>query len=236
MGSAPKTAIIDLKTLKVAFRRAENYGIILKSPVGAVQLPREDCSERSVFTQDEIQKLLNAAPSIDWQTLILLGFFLGARLRDCVQMKWENVYPDKGLISYVQRKTGKVVVVPMHFHLIEHIAFLTKTATDEYLCPSLAAKGPGGKHGLSESFKRIMRKAKIDTQTVKGKGSRNFSRRTFHSLRHSFNSELANAGVAEEIRMKLTGHSSRVINARYTHLELDALKRAISNVPTFKPG
>ena len=54
MGSAPKTAIIDLKTLKIAFRRAENYGIILKSPVGAVQLPREDCSERSVFTQDEI--------------------------------------------------------------------------------------------------------------------------------------------------------------------------------------
>jgi integrase len=129
-----------------------------------------------------------------------------------------------------------VVVVPMHFHLIEHIAYLTQTATEEYLCPSLAAKGPGGKHGLSESFKRIMRKAKIDTQTVKGKGTRNFSRRTFHSLRHSFNSELANAGVAEEIRMKLTGHSSRVMNARYTHLELDALRKAISNVPTFKPG
>ena len=87
---------------------------------------------------------------------------------------------------------------------------------------------------LSETFKRIMRKAKIDTQTVKGKGTRNFSRRTFHSLRHSFNSELANAGVAEEIRMKLTGHSSRAMNARYTHLQLDELKKAIGNVPVFK--
>jgi integrase len=234
MGCAPRTAIIDLKTLKIAFRRAENYGVILKSPVGAVRLPKEDSSERSVFTQSEVQKLLKAAPSLDWQTLILLGYFLGARLGDCVQMKWSNVQPEKGLISYVQRKTGKAVVVPMHFHLIEHIAHLTKSAKGEYLCPSLAAKGPGGKHGLSESFKRIMRKAKIDPETVKGKGTRNFSRRTFHSLRHSFNSELANAGVAEEIRMKLTGHSSRVMNSRYTHLELDALKKAIGTVPTFK--
>ena len=235
-GAAPKTAIIDVKTLKIAFRRAENYGLILKNPVSAVLLPKEESSERSVFTQNEIQKLLNAAPSLDWQTLILLGYFLGARLRDCVQMKWSNVRAEDGLISYVQGKTGKSVVVPMHFHLLEHLAFLTNTAAAkaEYLCPTLAAKGPGGKHGLSESFKRIMRRAKIDTETVKGKGTRNFSRRTFHSLRHSFNSELANAGVTQEVRMKLTGHSSQAMNSRYTHLELQALRQAVANVPLFK--
>jgi integrase len=233
-GVAPKTATTDFKILKIAFRRAENYGLILKNPAAAVQLPKAESSERSVFTQDEIQKLLTAAPTTDWQTLILLGYFLGARLRDCVQMKWENVHPDKGVISYVQKKTGKCVVVPMHFHLIEHIAYLTKTATGDYLCPTLASKGPGGKHGLSETFKCVMKKANVDTQTVKGKGTRNFSKRTFHSLRHSFNSELANAGVAEEIRMKLTGHSSRQMNQRYTHLDIENLKRAIGNVPMFK--
>ena len=59
---------------------------------------------------------------------------------------------------------------------------------------------------------------------VQGKGTRNFTRRTFHSLRHSFNSALANAGVAEEVRMKLTGHSSKDMNSRYTHLQVEALK------------
>lgn len=151
-------------------------------------------------------------------------------------MKWENVQADKGLISYGQHKTGKHVMVPMHFHLIEHIAFLTNTAAarSAFLCPTLAAKGPGGKHGLSETFERIMKKAKVDPQTVKGKGWRNFSRRTFHSLRHSFNSELANAGVTEELRMKLTGHSSRAMNARSTHFEIETLKKAMSQVPTFQ--
>jgi hypothetical protein len=40
---------------------------------------------------------------------------------------------------------------------------------------------------------------------------------SFHSLRHSFDSVLANAGVPQELRMKLTGHSSADMNAIYGH-------------------
>ena len=233
-GSAPKTAIVDLKTLNTAFRRAEAYGTILKNPVSAVRLPKEESSERDVFTPDEIQRMYDAAPTHEWQTLILLGYFMGARLRDCVQMKWENVHPEKSAIIYQQQKTGKRVMVPMHFHVIEHLSGLMQFGTEGFLCPTLAMKGPGGKHGLSEGFKRIMKKAGVDTMTVQGKGTQRFSRRTFHSLRHSFNSALANAGVAEEIRMKLTGHSSKDMNKRYTHLEVDTLKNAMTSLPLFK--
>ena len=227
-GVAPKTAIVDLKTLNTAFRRAEAYGIILKNPVSAVRPPKEECSERDVFTHEEVQNLLNVAPTVEWQTLIMMGYFLGARLRDCIHMKWENVHPDEGVIVYEQQKTGKKVVVPMHYHVIDHLNHLATFGTEGYLCPKLALKGPGGKHGLSEGFKRIVRKAGIDPMTVPGKGTRQFTKRTFHSLRHSFNSALANAGVAEEVRMKLTGHSSKAMNTKYTHLEVDTLKNAIA--------
>ena len=232
-GIAPKTAIVDLKIIKVAFHRAENYGTILKNPVAAVQLPKEDSSEREVFTHDEIQKMLNATPTLEWQTLILLGYFIGARLCDCVQMKWENVFPEVGVISYQQQKTGKKVTVPMHFHVIEHLKYMATFGTSGFLCPKLAAKGSGGKHGLSEGFKRVVLKAGLDPMTVKGKGVRNFSRRTFHSLRHSFNSAMANAGVPDEIRMKLTGHASKKMNERYTHLQLATLKSAVTKMPLF---
>jgi integrase len=69
--------------------------------------------------------------------------------------------------------------------------------------------------------------------TVQGKGTRKFTKRSFHSLRHSFNSALANAGVAEEIRMKLTGHASKAMNDRYTHLQVAALKNAVTAIPLF---
>jgi integrase len=238
-GMAPKTVIVDLKTLNTAFRRAEAYGTILKNPVAAVRPPKNESSEREVFTQEEVQKMLNAAPSLDWQTLTLLGYFVGARLGDCVTMKWENVRPEDGVIVYEQMKTHKKVVVPMHYHVIEHLNYLSTFGAEGYLCPALAKKGPGGKHGLSESFKRIVVKAGLDPMVVQGKGARNFTKRTFHSLRHSFNSALANAGVTEEIRMKLTGHSSKAVHTQYTHFEVDALKNAMSSLPLFnrqKPG
>ena len=232
-GVAPQTAIIDLKTINTAFRRAEAYGIILKNPVAAVRVPKNNSSEREVFTHEEVQKLLHAVPSLEWQTLILLGYFIGARLSDCVHMKWENIHPEQGVIIYHQQKTGKKVIVPMHFHVIEHLKYISTFGTTGFLCPKLAGKGPGGKHGLSESFKRIVKKAGIDPMVVKGKGIRNFTKRTFHSLRHSFNSVLANAGVAEEVRMKLTGHSSKAMNQNYTHLQMATLKDAMTALPLF---
>jgi integrase len=232
-GVANKTAIVDIKIIKIAFRRAENYGTILKNPVAAVRLPKEESSEREVFTHEEIQKLITATPTLEWQTLILLGYFTGARLCDCVQMKWENVFPAEGVISYQQQKTGKKVVVPMHFHVIKHLKYMATFGTTGFLCPKLVAKGSGGKHGLSEGFNRIVLKAGLDPMTIQGKGVRKFSRRTFHSLRHSFNSAMANAGVSDEIRMKLTGHASKQMNERYTHLQLATLKNAVTTMPMF---
>lgn len=233
-GVAPKTQIVDLKTINIAFRRAANHNVIAFNPVAAVQPPREVCSEREVFTTEEVQKMLKAAPTVEWQTLILLGYFLGARLSDCVRMKWENVNPDSGSIDYVQQKTGKKVSVPMHPNLLEHVHFISAFGIEGFLCPKLAAKAPGGRRGLSEGFKKIVVKAGLDPMTVKGKGIRNFSKRSFHSLRHSFNSALANAGVPEEVRMKLTGHATPVMNAQYTHLQTKTLKDAVTKMPLFE--
>lgn len=232
-GSAPKTVIVDLKTLNTAFRRAEDYGIILKNPVKAVRMPKSESSEREIFTQDEVKRLLDAAPNLEWQTLILLGYFTGARLGDCVRLKWENVHPDDSVIVYEQKKTGKKVIVPMHIHIVEHLNHLAQYGCEGFLCPELCKKDSGGKHGLSESFNRIVKKAGIDPMTVQGKGKRMFTMRTFHSLRHSFNSALANAGVSEEVRMKLTGHSTKAMNVKYTHLQVDTLKTAVTTLPMF---
>jgi integrase len=230
-GLAPKTAIIDIKTLSIALRRAENYNIIDKNPAPAVKLPKAVSSERGVFSAEELHKLVNAAPNQDWQTLIYLGFYVGARLSDCVMMSWECVNTDTGLLTYTQRKTGKRVVVPIQINLLRHLLTVAESHQTGFLCPSLANKTPGGKHGLSESFKRIVKRAEIDLQTIQGKGTRKFSKRTFHSLRHSFSSALANAGISEEVRMRLTGHSSRDIHSKYTHLNLDPLKKAITMLP-----
>src|SRR5439155_7270016 len=50
----------------------------------------------------------------------------------------------------------------------------------------------------------------------------------FHDLRHTFNTRLMEAGVLQEIRMALMGHTSgSKIHAIYTHIELPAKREAI---------
>ena len=58
------------------------------------------------------------------------------------------------------------------------------------------------------------------------------SRRTFHTLRHSFTSGLANAGVSPELRMKLTGHSSERVHRGYSHHDMEVLKAAMAKPPS----
>jgi integrase len=86
------------------------------------------------------------------------------------------------------------------------------------------------------AFKRIMERGKIKGQLLRdatGEG-RSQSSLSFHSLRHSFNSALANAGVSQEIRQKLTGHASAEMNAIYTHHKLAPLRAAIGVIPSIK--
>ena len=231
---APKTAIVDIKTLNVVFHRAERYAVILKNPVTAVELPKAVSSEREIFTDDDVKKLLDTAGyKSEWFTLILMGIFTGARLGDCARMKWDNVNFQERMLTYEQKKTGKVVRVPLVDDLYDRLHTMREFVDGEYICPELAVRGSGGKHGLSESFNRIVKRAKINPQQIQGKGKQKFNRLTFHSLRHSFNSALANAGVSQELRMKLTGHSSVGMNDRYTHHALKPLEQAMLVLPSF---
>ena len=98
--------------------------------------------------------------------------------------------------------------------------------------PGMADKDIGGRNGLNKNFLGITHRAGLDPQSVQGSGSRQLSRRSFHALRHSFTYALANAGVAPELRMKLTGHSSEAVHRGYTHHELDTLHSAVTKLPS----
>ena len=67
--------------------------------------------------------------------------------------------------------------------------------------------------------------------------NRTFFKKSFHSLRHFFNSALLAAGVDEKTRMDLSGHASASMNRRYSHSELASLKKAVAKmVPSFPEG
>lgn len=226
------TVILDVKILRTALNAARRQGLVPINVAEAVELPDKASVERGTFTAAEVAMLVNTATG-EWRTLILCGYYLGARLSDLVHMEWSHLDLTAGTVIFTQGKTRKQITIPLHSDLRAHLEDRAKSDKPErFIMPDMADKGPGGKHGLSEGFKRIVTKAGLDLQTVKGSGRRNISRRTFHALRHSFTSALANAGVAPELRMKLTGHASDAIHRGYTHHELQTLREAMSKLPS----
>lgn len=227
------TVNLDGKILKACFSRARRQGIITTNPAEAVELPTIRSVERGVFTPAELTLLVGACKGTEWETIILFGFYTGARLSDCTRIEWDNIDLTKGTLNFFEAKNQKHLVLPLHPDLAAHLEKIaTSDKAQKYITPHMSGLGPGGRHGLSEGFKRIVMKAGLDLQRVKGTGVRSISKRTFHALRHSFTSALANAGVSPELRMKLTGHKSAAVHRGYTHLELETLKTALGKLPS----
>ncbi len=155
--------------------------------------------------------------------------FAASRLGDVVNMTWRAVDLQEKVIRFTASKTKKPVVIPMHPDLEREL--LKKPGIGKApLFPTLAGRGTGGKTGLSNQFTAVVKAAGIESKPMGG-GVRQQASLTFHSLRHSFNSSMANAGVSQEIRMKLTGHASAEMNQGYTHHELEPLRAAIATLP-----
>jgi integrase len=229
---APKTINVDVKIIRGALNAARRQGLIPTNPAEAVELPEAIGMERGTFTPAEVKMLVDTADG-EWKLLIMLAYFTGARLSDCARMQWDGVDLTEGTLTYTQAKTGAKVTAPLHPDLLAHLNKLAGTDKPEvFLMPHTANLKSGGRKGLSETFKRIMRDAGLDAGKVKKAGVRQLSRRTFHALRHSFNSAMANAGVSQEVRMKLTGHKTESVNRGYTHHELEPLRAAVKKIPS----
>ncbi len=226
-----RTVSVDIKIIRGVLEGARRQGVLLHNPAQGCELPRGRSKERETFTPEEVSKLI-AAASVEWKTAIMLGYYLGARLEDAVTVNWEDVDFGDNVIRYKQRKTGRDVTAPLHPDLESHLLGMAGDDPRGNLTPELASRTGKGDGNLSKHFARLMDSAGVDRGSSKEKGKRAFSTKSFHSLRHSFASHLANAGVPDEVRMRLTGHSSEEVHQRYTHIQLQPLRSAIEKLPS----
>jgi len=252
-GKHPNTVHYLVKQLRIPFNAARRQGIITHNPAESVELPAKPRAEngheatRNVFTLKQIEALMKAAIASDrgkplfdageqWRGAILFAYYTGARLQDVANVAWSAIDLPAKTITYRARKADKLVTIPIHLELENYLLELTAPDSgNAFVFPKLAGRCTGGRSGLSMTFSRIMAQAGVVGEVLhrakKGGQGRTVRALTFHSLRHSFNSAMANAGVPQEVRMKLTGHMSAEMNRGYTHHELEPLRAAIARIP-----
>lgn len=233
-GRTAATVNDALKAIRMALNEARAEGLIVVNVAESKKLLLAEAPTiRKTFAAEDVRRIVEAAEG-DWLGVILFGFFTGASLTDITSLHWRQIDIEAGTMTYARRKTGVPVVMPLHPDLSAWL--LAQPSADDgeaFLFSTLAGMRTGGRTGLSSQFNALVAKAGIDGGEEAPEGKAGCTRRalSFHSLRHSFNTALANAGVSTEIRQALAGHSSAATNEVYTHREVSLLRAAVDLLP-----
>lgn len=199
-----------------------------------------DAKPRRELSADEIGRIIAAAErhGSEWALLFRIAAYTGMRLGECCHLEWRNIVMEKDLIQHVPAKTrGKTgdrpVTVPLHMKLKRHLLRIPASLHWGPLMPGLSAEYENARNSLQKTITRIFAEAGIETRkTVEGR-KRKVSCASFHSLRHSFVSFTANAGVPLEVVRAIVGHENTLMTRHYYHAEEALLRKAVSSVPAY---
>lgn len=186
-----------------------------KNPTrGVVRKPLNNSRER-FLTVEELGRLrLAVAASQNTQLQHIVGLLLltGARVRELLDARWENVNVERRSWLIPTSKTGRPRHVPLSGAALAIIADLPRFKDCPWLVPNPTTREPfvSIKHGWQHAIK-----------VAKLPGLR------IHDLRHSAASFMINSGVDLFAVGKVLGHASYQSTQRYSHLANDTLLAAV---------
>lgn len=230
------SANLSVKVLRVCLGAALKQGLVTSNVTSMVdKLKHRGETRRRPFTLAEIQRVLKVADGSEWYGMTLAGLYCGARLTDLGRLTWRSVDLESGTLSFVAKKTGQRLSVPLAKPLADYFSELSAgDSPDAAIFPKLSTRSASK---LSEGFRSVLADAGLAEPPNKhstGKGrhaAREVSELSFHCLRHSFVSILKATGANEAVAMALAGHETKAISQHYTTLDEATLRAAVNKLP-----
>ena len=143
---------------------------------------------------------------------IRLLLLTGARLREILDLKWEYVDLERGLLFLPDSKTGRKTIV-LNGPAIEIIAGLSRVG--DFVIAGEHKDKP--RTDLNRPWRAVIKRAGLPGLRI-------------HDLRHTHASFGAGAGLGLPIIGKLLGHTQASTTQRYAHLDADPLRRASEQI------
>ncbi len=222
------------KVLNVPFASAMKMGYISVNPVAAVDSFRaKNTAQRQPFTASQVAALLRVAKDSDWEGVILAGYYTGLRLSNLINLEWDDLDIDSQLIRVKTVKTDTPVVIPIHQSLFTWLSQRPTGIGKAPVFPEVYGSRVSGSGGISGQFRKLLKKAKVESKITPkgGKEGRARFALSFHSLRHTFVTGLAQQGIAVDVRKKLAGHASDQVHEIYSHHDVEVMRKAVGSLP-----
>ena len=137
-----------------------------------------------------------------------------------------------------QFKTGKEVTIPIADELFEVLQLAKAWQCNNYVCPKTAerynrldADGKNiGNNLVNLDVLRVIRWIGVEPSLPVPGRKRRVTQYGFHSLRHTFASHCAEAGVPKAVLLSILGTDSEIADKYYTHIGEEAQLRAIEAI------
>lgn len=186
----------------------------------------------SVYNADEIKRIENtverssAVGKRDY-AMLLMTTRLGLRSSDIAGLTFGNLDWQRNLISLVQRKTKKIVELPLLADVGEAIINYLKYGrpVSDLEQVFLTATAP------YDSVNRLVINGAI-SRTIKASGV-NINGRKFgpHAMRHTLASQLLRNGTSLPVISETLGHSDTQVTMNYLRIDVNSLMQCALDVP-----
>jgi integrase len=216
-GLAPAT----VEKIRVIFGRSFELGArwgipgAEKNPTrGVPRKPLNNARERFLSAEEAARLRVAVVASQNPQLQHIVGLLLltGARLRELLDARWENVDVERQTWLIPTSKTGKPRHVPLSTAALAIIEALPRFKDCPWLVPNPETLKPFV--SIKHAWQRAIRVAQLPGLRI-------------HDLRHSAGSAMANSSVPLLTIGKVLGHASYQSTQRYAHLAQDTLLAAV---------
>lgn len=217
------TANRVLSVLKAILNRAFQNGMVSDNAEWRKVLPFEKTDEARIrFLSDgEGVRLVNACPA-DFRALVRAALLTGARCGELSALQVRDVDLRAEKIYVSESKSGRPRHIPLNPEGVAQFRDALAGKTGEQLVFTKANGEPWGKNHHVRPIIEACKAAKIRPPI------------SFHELRHTYASHLAQAGVDLLTISKLLGHAdTRITSKHYAHLADKTLAAAVTKLPSF---
>lgn len=217
LAGAPIRVNREMAVLKMLFNRCRDWGLFEgENPVSKVKFRKEPKTRTRFLEPEEADRLLSAC-SEPLKTLVLIGTNCGLRIQaEALQLRWEDVDLRRGLLTVqaAYAKNGQTRSVPLNKPVREALERLKPSTPTDLV---FAQSDGSGFRSIKTRFATACRRAKITHCTP-------------HTLRHTFGSWLAMAGVDLRTIQELGGWKTLAMVERYAHLSASHKQEAIERI------
>jgi integrase/recombinase XerD len=216
-GIAPSSMQRERSDLQTFYAWAKANRFVKKNPakdLPKVSVPR---GKPRPFTVQQIEAMLTSGAYRRTRIMIALGVYQGLRAHEIAKFAGTDIDLTSGTIA-VTGKGGYDDVIPLH-PVIEAIA---PSMPDGYWFP-----GRGTNRGSHISYRSV---SDLMTDAIRRAGITD-SRLTGHSLRHTYGTELAEAGVDIRVVQELMRHRSLNSTQIYTRISERRKREGLASLP-----